>query len=250
MSELKFDTATAMRLRPRKLPSVEPELQIQPPRKMVWKTRNNGHAVITPEIENLLVNGVPARAWILAARWDSAPNGPDIRAEYAFEHDTGLKLGHFHGVYETALLNYGHADFSIWLQKTFRKGGTLTILYPRGEPDASSVYGSFQLYLTKDFIQQVEKYRRASSTNDKKRILEETDVLLMEAIGPMSKEERDRYQELLARFADAPLDANRTLFHYVDGAINALVQGNYNRHFLEDISSLIRKSLPGLWAAQ
>ncbi|MCK4802117.1 hypothetical protein KAS33_00435, partial [bacterium] len=124
----KITDKKALALKPKNLSKmIEPELQVPPPRPVVWAAREWSHRKIVPEIEYLLIHGQAARAWVTRDKsgWESGPEaGPYYNIQYCFETEHSLIHGKYGASFDGLHLAYGSPDFSAWISRAFKKGGT------------------------------------------------------------------------------------------------------------------------------
>lgn len=252
--EAQITDKQALQLKPRRLPPVEPELAAPCPRPMVWVARAWSHGQISQQDASLLRHGQAARAWITSVVMEHDREGPEIRATFAFFHGPPerreLHHGTFHGSYDAMHLVIGFPDLARWLNRAIRSGGTLTVLYPQGRPEAQQVYAAMELYLERRLEQLLADFQGASGA-DRDGHLADLRALLRGPIGPLNGDYPawKRYFNMMARMGGVEPTGNTTLFELVDAALEAMARGKNDPHAVGKLSKMCREYMPGIWAA-
>jgi hypothetical protein len=166
------DGPAAQRYRPARLPPIEPELRVPAPRPWVWVVPEH-----TPAwARELLRTGRAVRAWVYEhSAWQES-DGPEVRARYAFEAEDGsLVFSPFSGSYD----GYHFAmntEFSAFIDRAVRLGGTFTVLHPPGRPEQHRLYGDLDARLYVPVVQLAQR---------------------LVALGPKASREREALREQL-----------------------------------------------------
>lgn len=244
----------ARKLKPRKLPPVEPELVVACPRPMVWVARIWSHGEVSEQDAELLRHGLAARAWVTSVTVEHDREGPDIRATFAFyngpESAGELHQGTFFGSYDAMHLVIGFPDLARWLNRAIRDGGTFTVLHPEGRPDEYRVYASMELYIERQLDTLLDEVSLATGA-ERKCYLADVRALLRGPIGPLNGDYPawKRYFQLMARLGGVQTTGRTTLFELVDAAVEAVAGGHYDRSDVPELSFMCREYMPGIWAA-
>ncbi len=119
---------------------MEAELRGPAPREVSF-------AGASPEVAELLRSGVAARAWITERmRWRD--DGIEVRVRLAFEHGGRIVRGHRSYSLDAYHAYVGSPEYMRWLDVSMVGGGTFTVLFPPGDPEAFLIYGDLELRLS------------------------------------------------------------------------------------------------------
>jgi hypothetical protein len=241
--------ADALGLKPAGLPEVEPELQIPPPRPMVWQYPESSPNKISPEMENLLTHGIAVRGWKTLYRTRSEIEGTEHYMQYCFQADDSIIQGKNFRSYDDLHLAIESPDYAIWLANAFHREGSFTILYEKGNPVRHEIFGHLELFIRMDLKQITEKI---CSTTDPCQVDRLAYNFLKISISPLWNigENSRQYFSLMEKIGLANMsevhDSDTNLI-YIKEVIPA---GDYDKEVLEELSELCKSYVPGIWAAR
>ncbi len=245
----KISDADALGLKPASLPEVEPELQIPPPRPMVWQYPESSPKKISPELEDLLVNGIAVRGWKTLYRSHSEREGTEHYMQYSFQVDGSLIQGKNYRSYDDLHLAIESPDYAIWLANAFHREGTFTILSEKGNPARHEIFGHLELFIKMDLAQITQKI---CETTDPCRVDQLAYNFLKISISPLWNigENSRKYFSLMEKLGLA----NKSEVHDSDTNLMFIKEiipaGDYDREVLGELSRLCKIYVPGVWAAR
>lgn len=245
----KISNADALGLKPECLPEVEPELLVPPPRPMVWQYPKSSPMKMSPELEDLLVNGVAARGWktIYRSRWER--EGTEHYMQYCFQVNDSVIQGKNFRSYDDLHLAIESPDYAIWLANAFHKEGTFTILYEKGNPARHEIFGHLELFIRMDLAQITEMIH---ITKDPYMINQLAYNFLKISISPLWNigVNSKKYFSLMEKIGLADMNEihdSDTNLMFIKEMIPA---GDYDKEILNELSELCKIHVPGIWAAR
>ncbi len=245
----KITDADALGFKPANLPDVEPELQIPPPRPMVWQYPQSSLKKITPDLEDLLVNGIAVRGWKTLYRTMSERDGTDHYMQYCFRVNDTIIQGRDFRSYDDLYLAIESPDYAIWLTNAYHKEGTFTILCDKENPGRHEIFGHLELFIRMD-LKCIS--RKITEATDPYLIDQLAYNFLRISISPLWNigENSRKYFSIMEKIGLA--DSNEV--HDSDRNLKLIKEiipsGGYDREVLSELSDLCRIYVPGIWAAK
>jgi hypothetical protein len=231
---------------------IEPELQVPPPRPMVWVVAEVSQHKITDDIRYLLERGIAARAWVTkcVSSWEGGPEaGPVYDVWYCYESAQGLMYGEFHAAFDGLHLAYGSPDYDSWLSRSFRRGGTFTVVYRGSNPEKCVIYGNLGLFIRKSLVKAAKELECC-------RKLEYIDTLAREfltiAVGPLGaiRDGWEAYFYLMKKMGLMKEGGVQSFNENLKIVKKIILQGKYDESVLKRLAEICMKYTPGIWAAK
>ena len=99
------------------------------------------------DVEDLVRDGIAARAWITdSIRWRDS-EGIEVRARLAFEVGQHLMQVVKSYSFDAYHAYVGSGEYMSWFDANMKTGGNVTVLWPQGRPRDFVVYGDLELIL-------------------------------------------------------------------------------------------------------
>jgi hypothetical protein len=244
----KISTRQARARRPKELGSVEPELQVPPPRPKVWEPGRWSTARHTRKTEKLLVHGGAARAWVTAYSSERDGEGTDHFVQFAFEVKGKLVQGKFIAGYDDLHLSYGSPDYDSWLKKAFHKKGTFTVLYNPKDPSEHVIYGTLEPFLKKTLLEVAREIVRSKDPIEVDRLARQFLDIALAPLGGV-KGEWEEYYKLLGDIGLYVGEPGATYQKNLAAVKHLFHDGWVDRALLSRLSSICKRYWPGVWAA-
>ncbi|MHA1889424.1 MAG: hypothetical protein ACTSYS_00400 [Promethearchaeota archaeon] len=238
---------------PKNLPKIEPELEIHPPRPLVWVARKITSYKITRETRWLLVNGAASRAWVTSYKKELDVEGTEHHVHYNFlDKKKNIIPGYFLAFISESEVAINFPAYLSWIEKAFNEKGTFTVLYDGNNPTNHVIYGTLQLFIPKSLI-QITNEIQACPDNDKSSLRKLLEDFLYVALSPIGrikqKEEKVEYYHLMENLQ---LATNGIINEHAENMeiIRKIIKlGKLDQDALLKLSNTCKKYAPGVWAA-